>query len=264
MNHICFTCDGNYLRALEVAIFSILRNGQGAEITFHIIKNSDFNQDYISRLVDEYGARALFYDFKPEMQAPGRFTGAIYTRLYLDQILNDSIDKVLYLDCDLVVNKDLNSLFSIELGEYCLAAVKDIGDSHINKIKSFTGCDSYFNSGVIFFNMFEMKRVDMFKQARDKYSTGLKYADQDMLNMAVGGKWLELPSIYNYMSSSFSPTAAIVHYAHCKPWEFFNFNRNSEYYYNYEVSLSSESELMRPKFDIKRIIRNIYMKITGG
>lgn len=265
MINICFTCDGNYLRPLEVAILSILETTKSAsEIRFHIVKNSDFDVDYIVSICSEYGAGVTFYDYSSSFAAPDRFTSAIYSRLSLDELLDEKVDKILYLDCDLVVVGDINDIYSVDISSSYLAAVRDLGDDYVNEFSERHGLTRYFNSGVLLLNMSRIRADSVFETARDFYSSELKYADQDMLNAAVRGDWLEIDRRYNYMSSQVSESSVVIHYAHCKPWEYFCFNKNSGRYWSVENRIKSKSPKMKRPNSAKRIARNIFYKISGG
>lgn len=260
--NICFTCDGNYLRALEVALISVLENTND-KVTFHIVKGSNFEVDSICAICDKYGSEIAFYKLDSKLKAPGRFTPAIYSRLFLDIVVSEKLDRILYLDCDLVVRSDLRDFYYSDFNDKYLIATEDFGDSYIEKFKLAYSLEQYFNSGVLLFNMRKLREDDIFKNARDSYSLAFKYADQDMLNLAVNGAWLSVGDEYNYMGAFLNPDAKIVHYAHCKPWEYFCFNNNSGVYFDYEKLIVSNSSSMHMKFSLKRVLRNIYNTILG-
>jgi len=260
--NVCFTCDGNYLRALEIAVYSLLDN-YSDKCFIHIVKCSDFNEETIRRACSVYDADVCFYEFKPELKATGRFTSSVYARLYLDEILGKDIDTVLYLDCDLVVQADIAKIFELQLNGYCLAAVSDIGDSYTRNFKRHNALAGYFNAGVLLLNMKMMREDGVFKSARGEFAHGNKYLDQDMLNLAVGDRWLALDEIYNYMRPDVCPAASVIHFAHCKPWEFFSYNKNKFLYFNYSESFVTDTADMKMNFQIKRVVRNFIKLILG-
>ncbi|MCK7489743.1 MAG: hypothetical protein MZU79_05535 [Anaerotruncus sp.] len=74
-------------------------------------------------------------------------TSAAYLKFDLPDLIPNQ-DKVLYLDGDIIIQKDLSDLFEINIKDYYAGAVKDIGliDNDLN-IKN------YFNSGVMLLNL---------------------------------------------------------------------------------------------------------------
>lgn len=260
--NVCFTCDGNYLRALEVAVLSLLENSS-KEICLHIVKCSDFSESTLVDICSSYNVKLNFYLFMPQLEAVGRFTPSVYARLYLDEILSVNIDKILYLDCDLIIEGDLSALYENDLKEFFLSAVKDNGDEYIDQYCVDHDLDSYFNAGMMLLNMKKMRNEGIFSKSRNSFNKDNKYLDQDMMNLAVKNNWLEVNEFYNYMGASKSNQAVVVHYAHCKPWETFSFNKNSDRYFYYENKLDTDTSSMRMAFNLRRIIRNLVLYIKG-
>jgi lipopolysaccharide biosynthesis glycosyltransferase len=260
--NICFTCDGNYLRALEISIYSLLENNS-EKINLFIIKCSDFPEETVRKICSAYNVDVYFYLFTPRMKASGRFTSSVFARLYLDEILSEDVDKILYLDCDLVVNGKLFSLYQESLDQYYLFAVIDEGDEHTQKISNDNELGEYFNAGFLLFNIKKMRDDGVFESARNNFNENNKYLDQDMLNIAVNNNWKKIDCKYNYMKSNRNKNAVIIHYAHCKPWEFFTFNKNRNYYDDFSNVLKTGTAEMKMKFNFKRIMRNLLMLVKG-
>ncbi len=119
---------------------------------------------------------------------------SIYTpyailRLFADRVINE--DKILYLDTDIMVNKSLDELFNIDLGDYEYAGARDyLGRVFINP--------RYINSGVLLLNLKRIRETKLFQKCLDELKIK-KYAfpDQTVLNKFVLKKKF-LPMIYNY------------------------------------------------------------------
>jgi lipopolysaccharide biosynthesis glycosyltransferase len=167
-----------------------------------------------------HDATALFKQYF----AKGRNTKSMYTpfaflRLLMDQI-HELPDKLLYLDVDTIVLKDLNGLFDLNLGGASLGAVHD----------SMRGKE-YFNSGVILFNLKKIIEEKSFEQARNYlFSHKLMMPDQDTLNRIYKNDKVLLSRIYNEQRDIKKDTVIrhycqsihIVPYFHiikAKPWE---------------------------------------------
>lgn len=117
---------------------------------------------------------------------------AAYFRYFIPQLLNE--DKLLYLDCDLVVNGNLDALFDIELDHFFVAAAKDNGMEKFYAVKEF-------NSGVMLINnqLWREKQVTekALSLSRSQHLS-LVNGDQSVLNILFSGNWLKLDKVFNY------------------------------------------------------------------
>ena len=183
--------------------------------------------------------------------------------LYKFDIANifPDIDKMLYLDGDILVRKDLSELFETDISGCYAAVVKDYKpmtydppQTHKLGVPQHT---AYFNSGVMLMNLDNLRRDDIYRKLIDYRKNGVNFfMDQDALNVAFGEKVVYLPLKYNIMSSvmgHFSgkqiqkyyqldtadkekmyAEASIVHLCtKYKPWEYSNVPFADEWYTHY-------------------------------
>jgi lipopolysaccharide biosynthesis glycosyltransferase len=131
------------------------------------------------------------------LHATGRFSTATYLRLLIESMLPGSVDKILYLDSDVVVTDDVSALFDIDLGGKAIGAVQEVGDHAGRLTHSLPGQDvpddlPYFNAGVMLIDLPEWRRQRVSERAfalLDRHGERLRWSDQDALNLAVAGKW---------------------------------------------------------------------------
>lgn len=266
--HFAFASDNNYAQHLSVAIASLFDNlSQSVFPSVKILDGgiSQENKDKICRLISLRPAEIEFFDMRQHDFSDYKTTidyisVATYYRLKLPSLLPD-IDRVIYLDCDLIVDKDISGLWNEYDDEKQVMAVADLWgtlrDHHLTigmKKESY-----YFNAGVILFNLkrmrergFEQRCVDVFHERKPL----LKFQDQDVLNIVCEGDFKVIPPIYNVMPafeggfsmdqiSTLTPytakdmcglyqKAVIFHFAGpIKPWSFFCKNRSAEKYMKY-------------------------------
>lgn len=164
----------------------------------------------------------------------GHMTKMTYARLLATDLLPREIERVLYLDCDLVVMSRLDELWNHPLGGCPVACVHDAGGGHAQSLGMASDAH-YFNAGVMLWDVAELRRRDVMSQAREylrKYPERIVYCDQDALNVVLEGSWMEMPARWN---ARFRPDAegrwrsnlapgerpAIVHFdgAGLKPWQ---------------------------------------------
>jgi len=110
-------------------------------------------------------------------------------RLFADKVENFP-DKLLYLDVDVMFNRDIHLLYDIDISDYEYAAARD----HYGK---FLVSPNYVNAGVLLFNMAQMRETGIFEKARNLIKTKkLMFADQSALIRSTTKKKM-LPQKFN-------------------------------------------------------------------
>jgi lipopolysaccharide biosynthesis glycosyltransferase len=151
-----------------------------------------------------------------------------YLRLFMPSLLPASLDRVIFLDADLLVQKDLAELWRTELGDAPVAAVNDyftpylntreaigrpsICDRHPDKCHpvpnyrelGLKGTAGYFNAGVMVVNLAKWREMDVLHRAmglvREHYEH-VRYCDQYALNVMFSEKWKPLDPRWNQNSN---------------------------------------------------------------
>lgn len=138
MIHIVVTPDDNYVMPTAVLITSIFENNPGEQFTFHIVgtgltgDNTKFLTDHIET---RYGGKAAFYRVSPDdfsrlpLKATDHVSVATYFRLVFSEVLPADIDKVIYMDGDVIVRGSIRPMWDTDISGYALAAVVDDGFS---------------------------------------------------------------------------------------------------------------------------------------
>lgn len=98
-----------------------------------------------------------------------------YTLLRLLADLADMPDKLLYLDADIMLNKDVSLLYDLDVEGDEYAAARDYyGKFLVNP--------NYINAGVLLFNMQKCRETGIFERARELIRTKkLPFADQSAI-----------------------------------------------------------------------------------
>jgi lipopolysaccharide biosynthesis glycosyltransferase len=167
-------------------------------------------------------------------------------KLLIPSLLTE--EKVLYLDCDLIVTTDLGELFATDLGPYVIGAsgVMNIAWSVEKGFLTSVGFnqnDKYFNSGVLLIDTIEWNNRDILGKCHDfadEYPVALKAADQTVLNYVFRDDFYELDPLYNYNVYPYSrpiqnkTPGKIYHFLGApKPWDFMGeiVHRNYPFFY---------------------------------
>ena len=197
-------------------------------ICFYLI-NSDFPNEWIKQLnkrLKKFDSEII--NCRVTSEQISRYKTDISYTVFLRYFVADFVkeDKALYLDCDLVVTKNLDDLFATDLQDYPLAAIRDFGG------RAYFGRE-IFNAGVLLIHNALWKQENMTQKLIDltnEWHDKVDQADQSILNMLFENKWLELDFDYNHIVIHKQFTdyrlpigqnyPAIIHYlSHRKPWK---------------------------------------------
>ena len=235
---IFFSTDNNYVPFLDVTIRSLIANAS-RDYKYHIVVlNTGLDEERIGKikeLEDEnftidfpdisYAVKDIEYKLPKEQH----FGLATWYRLFI-QSLFPQYDKVLYLDCDLIVLGDISELYNTDLEDNYVAGVVENWILHSPVFSYYTkeavGIESkyYINAGVALFdlnkfreNEIEQKFVDLI----NTYNFDVIDPDQSYLNYLCQGKIKYLPFEWNRtpLENVECENPKIVHYAlGFKPW----------------------------------------------
>ena len=197
-------------------------------IRFYLI-NSDFPNEWIKQLnkrLEKFDSEII--NCRVTSEQISRYKTDISYTVFLRYFVADFVkeDKALYLDCDLVVTKNLDDLFATDIQDYPLAAVRDFGG------RAYFGREM-FNAGVLLINNVLWKQENMTQKLIDltnEWHDKVDQADQSILNMFFENRWLELDFDYNHIVIHKQFTdyrlpvgqdyPGIIHYlSHRKPWK---------------------------------------------
>lgn len=267
MMHIAFCLDDNYIKYCSVVIASIIYNNPNEEITFHLLSDgiTNENKQKLQSWLSSYkNTSVIFYNidissFKDFPIKDAYINISTYFRLAMPSLLSD-IKKILYLDCDVIVNQSLKDLWDVDISGYACAGVRDrINDSiRLYNRLNYPLSDGYVNAGVLLINLERWRLDNIFEKSISiarKESAKLKNHDQDLINKIYHGQIKMLPFKYNlleyylytedwlYMDRKYYPeiieackSPAIVHFCMPqKPWHYECINPYKELYYKYRA-----------------------------
>lgn len=195
MIHILFNIDDKYKRQCKTVMRSIKAHTK-SDVCFHIagIDNIDYKAICYGKPDDSI----LKYKNKLSHISPA----AAY-RLFAPEILKD-LDKVIYLDADLIVLDDIQKLWDFDV-KY-IAGVQDPLYKLLAKRNNLKNL--YINSGVMVLNLKNLRKINYIEKIQatqtDKYNLSL--LDQDIINIAFGDVIEYLPLEWNVYSKIYPET----------------------------------------------------------
>lgn len=131
---------------------------------------------------------------------------ATYYRLLIANILPKEVDRVLYLDCDIIVNDSLNELWSIDMTGKAIAASPQIGSGYNCERLGYPIEDGYFNAGVTLMNLAYCREHDITTKMLNyavENQDKLLLNDQDVLNGVLHDKCIHILPQWNMTSACY-------------------------------------------------------------
>ncbi len=209
--NVAYHSSDSYCSVLGTSIVSLLENNKSFDdIRIFVIeeKITEQNKEKLKTMVAEYG-REIFFIPMPDVNKTQKLgLKAVrsdwifnsYCRLFLDQILPDDIDKVLYLDSDTMVLGSLQELWNVDLKGKCVAGVADCLSEKYYEMLEMSKTSHYCNSGVQLQDLKQWKEQKVGDKVRTyvhKSGGYIFFMEQTVFNVVLQDKILILPPKYN-------------------------------------------------------------------
>lgn len=214
--NIVYVSNNAYAKYLGISMLSLFDNNQDLKnITVYVLAQEidAENMKRLCAIADSYCRAIKFIDIsKFERNIPFDFktlgfNSIILARLFLCSYLPTEIMRILYLDCDTIVNGSIKELEIISLGQNMIAAVPDFYMPADKKyLIGLKKEDIYYNSGVLLINLELWRLINIEERFIEYYhlkNGQLLYSDQDILNYCCKGRILTLSYTYNLSTNLF-------------------------------------------------------------
>ena len=246
---IVLCVDHRFIMPAGVMIYSVCKNNKNEDVRFHVVVDesvTEEDKDDLREVAERYVVQFYKVDSRAFSSMPllPNLTHAAYYRLLIPQILPGDINKVLYLDSDIIVRHSLLSLWETDIDGYAVAAVNDFLESIIrtyNRLK-YPPYLGYFNSGVLLLNLKYWRANDVHSEIisfMKNHYEDILFCDQDILNYVLRERKKCLPIKYNLQTCFLlvldrcdfdywkyehdvleaRKDPVILHYTYTKPWQ---------------------------------------------
>jgi lipopolysaccharide biosynthesis glycosyltransferase len=294
---IVCTIDKNYVQHCAVMLCSLSRNNPGIDFNVFII-TPGLSKHLENKLLLflrklRFTVSFVTIDKSKLANAPvyGHVSLATYFRLLIPSLLDSSIKKVLFLDSDMIIRREISSFWRLDISNYAHAAVENSGLDPVYPQK--LGIDpgnSYFNAGVLLINLEAWRDKNVQTEGidfMDRYPDRIVFWDQDVLNYLLQGSWLKVTPRWNaqevffkdYTSDELGITAqeheeiksnpSIVHFTgsgSCKPWHYQCNHPFRQDYYTYLAQTpwrnarptGKPSLISRAKQNVKYLVKGVH------
>lgn len=251
---------GTYARHAAAVMASIFANTQ-SDVRVYIIHDDTLIKDNISKLqqtAEFFGQAIEFINvekmFEEEVLDLSRLTnvgarGTLF-RLLIPQLID--CPKIIYLDCDVIVNMDLREMWETDIGDNAAGVVRDVWSIDYLKGKDVSWRyalawkamgvekDKYFNAGVLLMNLDKIRAcydfINDVAAFNSRYKKAVTLADQDCLNHIFAGDVYFMDVKFNRIREEDIEDGGLVsiwHMAGAKPWECYTRPGVDELYWHY-------------------------------
>ena len=247
--HILVTLDRNYLKVLSVMLYSLSQSDPEGVYTVYVVNNTLTEEDFasLSALLPrtELVNVQVPEDLLQNAPVSDRYPTEMYYRLFAARYLPQQLERILYLDPDLVVLHSLRSLYQIDFDGKLFAAASHIESRTFRELNRrrlhLSEHAKYLNSGVMMMNLALLRKespqtiIDYIQS----HKATLLLPDQDVLNALyadrtvpldplvynLGEKYLRLKNLHLPPAEKLaldwvrSNTAIVHYYGRNKPWK---------------------------------------------
>jgi lipopolysaccharide biosynthesis glycosyltransferase len=289
--NILLCSDNTYAPHLAATISSVVSNNSNVNFYVLTLDFSEYNKKLIERFVIENGSSIFFIyindslisGFPMSTEASNHISIETYLRLFAEHALPATIDKLIYLDSDIIVRHSLVELWNQDVSDFALGAVYQYNEWSYNndtfsrlKYNKYFG---YFNAGVLLINLVYWRENNVTKRLIEFINTNhnsIISHDQDTLNavlyketLPLECKWNVLPfflgeELKEYTFPKFieyfkevetvKANPSVVHFvSKPKPWEYGCNNVWKSEYFKY-LDLTPWSG-QRPKFKFSLFVK---------
>lgn len=203
--NIALCTDDNYASHCAICITSILENNKHTKCHIYVLTGglNKENQERFRKLGNIYNqpVDVVVRDTSilDKLQVTNHLGKSMYFRFLLPEIIDD--DKVLYLDCDIIIRHCLCVLFETDLTDMACGVVEDQNSDDIRLHNNIMMFSRYFNSGVLLINLEYWRINDISKRLINwilNFKGQLQCPDQDALNVVLENKVKFLDYKYNF------------------------------------------------------------------
>lgn len=292
--NVVYITDNNTVDIMSLSMYSLLYNHANISIKISVIACA-ISEDRRTRLMDiadKFKADVHLYESSPKLNKM-RFPNTkennccAYNTLFLASLVDE--DKVIYIDCDTIIDGSLEELWKTDIGEKYIAGVMDTTGVIERREAGIIGNDLYINSGVMLCNL-KLWRINGLERSFTEYMNDhvgtYIFRNQRVMNAVCKGRIDKLPVKYNMLPEYFRFSAweielmhkstnfyrdeelenarehpVIVHYAgrqFNRPWYYPCINPMKDLFYQYEelsgISVERKKYKLRLKIRIERFL----------
>lgn len=212
--HVLYAGDNNFASVLGTSLFSLYCNNKENEIYVYVIsqKISDENKNKLISIAETF-KRQLEIIEQPNLEDIvgkridiQRYSLSMFSRLIADTLLPETLERLIYLDCDTIVKGDIRSLWEYDLSGKTVGAVDDMRNFRYSRNLGMKKSSHYINSGVLLIDLARYRQLNWRGRMLDaiaKYNTYLEFPDNDLICKLMQDDIRLIPPKFNAISSMY-------------------------------------------------------------
>ena len=245
---LCFTPDLSFFRPALFAVASLIEQGDADAFDIFILCEDGDVPPGFEQLEPSLRRRLnlMIVDFKPHdlgLAGRGRFSRAVFRRLFLDRLLPQTYGRIVSIDSDMqIARPGLSRLAELDFGGRPLAAaidmvfLMDFGGPHAEEFQGYRralGLDlstPYFNAGLMAIDRAAWRAANLTERVTEALRATperFPFMEQDALNSLLQGGFAPLSPRYNFMGDFFllgletRIEPIVLHFVNSpKPWDY--------------------------------------------
>ena len=163
---IAMSCTKDWYRYLIVDLYSLLKCTKSIKKIYLLIETDNIKEvPYLEALANNFNVEIKTINIKPFIQKNLKkecpnlntiYSDFSFVRLMLVDVVKE--DKVLYIDTDAIVNKDISNVWKYDISDYYVAGVRDYGILSEGILEKYDIVGKYINSGFVVFNLKKIRK----------------------------------------------------------------------------------------------------------
>lgn len=213
--HVTLASDSNYIEFVATVLVSLFKNNPDANFAVHLLANALSDDDVckVQKHIPQERGELFVYPienfeerFKVEVKATIAITS--YARLFLPAILPAEVERVLYVDCDVLFTSPIDEFYNVDFGDSLVAGALDTLADDTAKVS--IGCrvdEPYLNSGVLMIPLDKWRKENVQQQFVDflvARNGNVKHNDQGIINAVCKGRKFIVSPRYNVNSNFYT------------------------------------------------------------
>ena len=279
--HLLCAADDHYAPFAGIMMNSVLTTAENYRVHFHVLSDKIGIKNLIrlQSLTQSSNSKMTVYQVADKLigipkaaSLANHLNRTAYARLFFSEFVPASVERILYLDCDIICTGSLLELWELGSAVHVIGAAQDPWldlDSSLKFSLKIGAESSYVNSGVLLINVTRWREM-MAQHSIAKFieeNPSVKHADQDAINAVFAGQIDLLDSKWNMMidlpnsggEQRGMASAALLHYVGgFKPWHLgYSIFRKSKFAPFGSSKRSSPWKWMLPQFHLRRLFKKV-------
>ncbi len=161
--NILYSSDDNYAEFTGISMLSLFENNKDAkEIHVYLLESgiSEENKEKLLKITQLYERKIHMIQMldAEEMAGTSLFISnhvslSSFSRLFAARLLPDTIDKILYLDSDIIIQGSLKQFWESDMKKFMVSGVHSVYSQNTNRAIMLKNRDAYVNAGVLLINL---------------------------------------------------------------------------------------------------------------